>query len=82
MKKPNGLKKEREQKLITFSPSPESGDFNITKLNRKKRLTDRFYEDDNENENGPENNNSSDNESDWEVSDFLSSEDSCDEWLP
>ena len=25
--------------------------------------------------------NSSDNESDWEVSDFLSSEDSCDEWL-
>ena len=28
------------------------------------------------------NNNSSDNESDWEVSDSLSSEESCDVWLP
>ena len=48
----------------------------------KKRLIDKFYEGDNENENvpGPKNNNSSDNESDCEVSDFVSSEDSCDEW--
>ena len=30
----------------------------------------------------PENNNSSDKESDREVFDFLSGEDSCDEWLP
>ena len=30
----------------------------------------------------PENNNSSNKESDREVFDFLSSEDSCDEWLP
>ena len=31
---------------------------------------------------GQKNNNSSDNKSDWEVSDFLSSEEPCDEWLP
>ena len=50
----------------------------------KKRLIDKFYEGDYENENVqvPENNNSSDKESNKEVSDFLSSEDSCDEWLP
>ena len=30
----------------------------------------------------PENNNLSDKESDREISDFLSSKDSCDEWIP
>ena len=82
-------KRKRKQKLITVSPSSESDDSGITELNRintfgKKRLIDKFYEGDNENENVqvPEKNNSSENESDWEVSDFLSSEDSCDEWLP
>ena len=39
-----------------------------------------FYE--NENVQVLENNNSSDQESGREVSDFLSSEDFCDEWLP
>ena len=50
----------------------------------KKRLIDKFYEGGKENENVqvPENNNSSDNESDCEISDFLSSEHSRDEWLP
>ena len=45
---------------------------------------DKFYEGDYENENVqvPESNNSSDKESNKEVSDFLSSEDSYDEWLP
>ena len=82
-------KRKRKQKLITVSPSSESDDSGITELNRintfgKKRLIDKFYEGDNENENVqvPEKNNSSENESDWKVSDFLSSEDSCDEWLP
>ena len=53
------------------------GDSSITKLNWK------IYEGGKENENVqvPENNNSSDKESNWEVSDFFSSEDSCDEWL-
>ena len=82
-------KRKRKQKLITVSPSSESDDSGITEPNRintfgKKRLIDKFYEGDNENENVqvPQKNNSSENESDWEVSDFLSSEDSCDEWLP
>ena len=50
----------------------------------KERLIDKFYEGDYENESVqvPENNNSSNKESNKEVSDFLSSEDSCDEWLP
>ena len=39
-----------------------------------------YGDDENENIQVPENNNSSDKESDKEVSDFLSSEDSCDEW--
>ena len=30
----------------------------------------------------PENNNANYNESEWEVSDFISSEHSSDEWLP
>ena len=44
-------------------------------------LIDMLYDGDDENENiqGPENDNSRNNESDWEVSNFLSSEDSCDE---
>ena len=43
-----------------------------------------FYDggDANENVQVPENNNSSVKESDKEVSDFLSGEDSCDEWRP
>ena len=68
----------RKQKLITASPSSESGDASIIKLNcvnafGKKRLIDKFYEgyDKNENAQVPENNNSSDKESDKEVSDFL-----------
>ena len=76
-------KRNKKQKLITVSPSSESDNSNITELNRintfrKKRLIDKFYEGDDENENVqvPEKNNSSDKESDWEVSDFLSSEDS------
>ena len=82
-------KRKREQKLITASPSSKNGDSSITKLNcvntfGKKRLIDKFYEGDDENENVqvPENNNSSDKESDRKVYDFLSSENSCDEWLP
>ena len=45
----------------------------------KKRLIDKIYESDYENENVqvPENNNSSNKESGSEVLDFLSSEDSC-----
>ena len=67
--------KDRESK--TVSPSSEIGDSSITKLNWK------IHEGGKENENVqvPENNNSSDKESNWEVSDFFSSEDSCDEWL-
>ena len=87
-------KKRRKQKVLTASPSSESNNSSITKLNwintfgKKKRLIDKFYEDDYENENvqATENNNSSYKESDSEVSsfeaNFLSSEDSCDEWLP
>ena len=50
----------------------------------KKRLIDKFYEGDCENENAQvtENNNSSDKESDMDVSGFLFSKDSCEEWLP
>ena len=50
----------------------------------KKIHIDKFCEGDYENENVqvPEYNNSSNKESDREVFDFLSSEDSCDEWLP
>ena len=50
----------------------------------KKRLIDKFYEGDYENENAQvtENNNSSDKESDMDVSGFLFSKDSCEEWLP
>ena len=50
----------------------------------KKRLIDKFHEGDYENENVQvlENNNSSNKESKREVSDFFSSEHSCDEWLP
>ena len=82
-------KRKRKQKLITVSPSSESGNSSSAELNRintfgKSGLIDKFYESENENENVqvPEKNNSSDNESDWEVSDFLSSKDSCDECLP
>ena len=48
-----------------------------------KRLIDKFYEGDYENENVQvtENNNSSDKESDGKVSDFLSSDDSCNKWI-
>ena len=45
-----------------------------------KRLFDKFYDEENKNVQVLEKNNSSDNERYWEVSDFLSSEDSCDEW--
>ena len=83
------LKRKRKQKLITVSSSSESDNSSITELNQintfgTKRLIDKFCEGDNKNENVqvPEKKNSSDNESDWEVSDILSSEDSCDEWLP
>ena len=50
----------------------------------KKRLIDKFYEGDYENENFqvPESNASSVKESNKEVSDFLSSEDSCEKWPP
>ena len=132
-------KRKRKQTLLTVSPSSESNNSSITKLNwinpfsarilwktgikkkkkhpilkgyisktrtnsefsskqccflfvvidkkifiDKKRLTDKFYEGDYENENVqvPENNNSSDKKNKKKVSDFLSSEDSCDEWLP
>ena len=46
----------------------------------KKRLIDKLYEGEYKNENVqvPENNNSSDKGSDKEVSDFLSSENTCD----
>ena len=76
-------KRKRKQKLLTVIPSSEINNFSITKLNKintfgKKGLVDKFYEGDYENEN----NNSSYKGSDREVSDFLSSEDSCDEWLP
>ena len=71
-------KRKEKAKLITASPSSESGDSSITKLNcvnvlGKKRLNDKFYEGYNKNQNDqvPENNNSSDKESDKEVSDFL-----------
>ena len=75
MKKTLQNRKDRESK--TVSPSSESDDFSITKLNWK------IYEGGKENQNVqvPENNNSSDKESNWEVSDFFSSEDSCDECL-
>ena len=45
---------------------------------------DKFCQEDDDNKNVQvlEDNNSSDNESDWNVSDFLSSEDSCDDWSP
>ena len=83
------MKKKRKQKLLTVIPSSESNNSSTTKLNLidtfgKKRLTDKFYEGDYENENAQvtENNNSSDKESDVEVSKFLLSKDSCDEWLP
>ena len=76
-------KKKRKQKLLTVMNS------SITKLNwintfGKKRLIDKFYEGNYENENVQvtESNNSSDKGSDREVSDFVSSEDSCSEWLP
>ena len=82
-------KRMRTQKLLTVSPSTESDDSRISKLNRintfgKKRLIDKFYEGDFEKKNVqvPENNNLSDKESETGVSDFLSSKDSCDEWLP
>ena len=48
-------KRKRKQKLITVSSSSEN-DSNITELNQintfgKKRLADKFFEGDNENEN-------------------------------
>ena len=43
----------------------------------EKRLFDKFYDEENKNVQVLEKNNSSDNERYWEVSDFLSSEDSC-----
>ena len=60
-------KKRRKQKVLTASPSSESNNSSITKLNwintfgKKKRLIDKFYEGDYENENvqATENNNSS-----------------------
>ena len=70
--------RKRKQKLITASRSSESGDSSITKLNYlntfgRKKVIDKFYEGDDENENVQvrENNNSSDKESDRGVSDFL-----------
>ena len=81
-------KRKRKKKLITVNPSSKSGDSSIIKLNQintfgRKRLIDKFYKGDCENENVqvPENSNSSNDESYWEVSDFLSSNDSCDECL-
>ena len=82
-------KKKRKQKLSTVSPSSKSNNSSIIKLNwintfGKKRLIDKFYEGKYENENVQvtESNNSSDKGSDRQVSDFVSSEDSCSEWLP
>ena len=74
-------KKKEKAKLLTVRPSSESNNSSITKLNwintfGKNGLIDKFYEGD------YENSNSSDKEGDREVSDFLSSEDYCDEWLP
>ena len=80
-------KKKRKQKLLTASPSSESNSSSITKLNwintfGKTRLIDKFYQGDYENENTQvTENNSSAKESDMDVSDFLFSKDSCDEWL-
>ena len=83
-------KRKRKQILLILSASFESNNSSITKPNWtntfgiKKRLIDKFCEGSYENENAEvrENNSSSDKESDREVSNILSSEDSCDEWLP
>ena len=63
---------------------PLPADRSAQRVIDKKKLIDKFHEGDYENENVQvsENNNSSDKESKRKVSDFLSSEDSCDEWLP
>ena len=68
-------KKTASKKIITVSPSSKSNNSNITKLNLK------FYEGDKENKNVhmPENNNSNDTKSELEVSNFFTSEDSCDQ---
>ena len=78
MKTPQNRKKKRKQKLLTASSSSESNNSSITKLNwintfGKKRLIDKFYGGDYENENAQvtENNNSNDKESDMDVSFFL-----------
>ena len=52
----------------------------LNTFGKKRLINEGDYE--NENVQVPENNSSSDKESNREVSDFLSSEDSCDEWLP
>ena len=82
-------RKETESKKYLLVNAPKLTAPVIAKINQinnfgKKRLIDKFYEGDNEIENvqGPENNKLSDNEKDCEVSDFLSSEDTCNEWLP
>ena len=74
-----------QRKILTVSPSSESDDSSISKLNwintlEKKRLLDKFYEGDYENENVqvPEGNDLSDKDSDKRISDFLSCDDSCD----
>ena len=61
-------KRKRKQKLLTVSLSSNRNNSSITKVNQinrlgKKRLLDKFYQGDCENENVqvPENNNSSDN---------------------
>ena len=81
-------KRKRKQKLMSVQ-APKATTPLMTEVNQvntfdKKRLNDTFYEgkDQNENVQGPENNDSCDHESDWKVSDFLSSEDSCDQRLP
>ena len=85
----NRIKKGKAKIINCYRPSSESSNSSIIKLNWinafcKKRLIDKFYEGnyDNENVQVPENSNSSNKEGDREVSDFLSSEDYCDEWLP
>ena len=52
----------------------------LNTFGKKRLINEGDYE--NGNVQVPENNSSSDKESNREVSDFLSSEDSCDEWLP
>ena len=80
---PHPKKKKRKWKLTTVSPSSESDNSSISKLNWINTLGKKILID-NENENVqvPENNNANYNESEWEVSDFISSEHSSDEWLP